>query len=104
MFIETLVPLNNAPDQESPRAPERRAADLQLRPMSIAKQAENGTQREADATDEVPHTNVPAQNAESGKIPTFLRFDHEERARNDESHAADHLRYPVGAIDLSSGM
>lgn len=81
-------------DQEGKAGPERTTGRLEQSPARRVV-SKDRAYREAHATDQVPEANVPAEDAEGGDVPFPLCFDHEERAGDDEAHAADHLRGPV---------
>ena len=90
--VQTLVPLYQASDQESPAPPESSktrfvlratveviwtegSAELVLSQYEIAEEtAGNGTYRETDGADQVPEPNMPSQHAERRDVPPLLRF------------------------------
>jgi len=98
MLLQALVQLDEGADQESPTAPESAEAGLVLGPAG-GVDAEARAQREADAANQVPEADVPAQHGRVGLPPALLRLEHEERAGDDEAGAADDLRSPVGAVE-----
>ena len=69
----------------------------------LTREAKNGTQEEAHAANEVPHSYVPAKDARCGLPPMLLCLDGEEEAGNDEEHTSDHLRHPVDTVDHTCG-
>jgi len=81
----------------SPTSPKRATARLILSPTFriISKYR---TQCEAQAADEVPSPNVPAEHVEGGEVPFLLGLEHEECAGNDEAETANDLGRPVDSV------
>lgn len=99
MLIQTLIPLNQAPDQESPTPPKRRQTRLVQRSAVGVRWPQRPTQREPERPDQVPEADVPPQYPERGTIPRGLRLKHEQHAGDDEAGAADDLRRPEDAVE-----
>jgi len=103
MLVQTLIPLNQAPYQESPTPPERRQTRLiQCSAVGI-RRPQRPTQREAKRAHQVPEADVPPQHPERGAVPCLLGFEHEQHAGDDEAAAADDLRGPEDAVEGGLG-
>lgn len=103
MLVQTLIPLDQAPHQESPTPPKRRKTRLILRPAIAVSRAQRPTQREPKRTHQVPEADMPTQDPERREIPRGLRLEHEQHARDDEAGAADDLRGPEDAVEGALG-
>src|SRR5882757_446399 len=64
MLIQTLIPLDDTSNQESPAAPKRAQRSLVLRPARRLV-PETRTQGKANPAYEVPKSNMPPQSLES---------------------------------------
>jgi hypothetical protein len=93
-LLQTLIPLYNTPHQERPTPPERTQTRLPLRPAPLIV-PESRTDREPHTTYQIEKSNPPAQRLGCRLPPLGLRLEHEERAGNDKSEAAEHLGSPV---------
>ncbi|KFY79182.1 hypothetical protein V499_01774 [Pseudogymnoascus sp. VKM F-103] len=102
MLHETLIPLENTPNQERPTPPKRRQPRLILpfTPMPIPKRPRH---REPHRPDQIPRPDPPPQRPRRGLPPPLLRLEHEEERGDDEARAADDLGRPVGAVDCARG-
>jgi len=94
MLLQALVPLHYAPHQKRPAPPKCAQASLILCPAALTV-AKSRTQREANAAQEIPRAYPPPQRPQCGLVPSRLRLQHEQRARDDEARATDNLRRPV---------
>lgn len=100
MLIQTLIPLDDTSNQESPATPKRAQRSLVLRPARRLV-PETRTQGKANPAYEVPKSNMPPQSLESRFPPLTLSFNHEECSGDYEATSANHLRRPVYAIRQS---
>lgn len=82
LALQRPVPLQNAPEQESPRAPEIAIPKLLLRPGRMFQQSKTSAENESSAADEIPEIHMEARRPDFEQPPwTFgisLDFDDEE--------------------------
>ena len=103
VFIQTLIPLNQAPNQKRPAAPESRQRSLILRPTAAVRRAQRSAQREPVRAHQVPEADVPPQHPRRGPIPDRLRLEHEQGPGDDEAGSADDLGRPVDPVEQALG-
>jgi hypothetical protein len=109
--IQSLHPLGDTTNQESPTSPKCRQSALILRPR-LRRKSKRSTERKSQGPHDVPKPDVPSYRIEwADVIPRRLCLQHEQHAsiRNwgmnievpcdDETTSSDNLGSPIDSID-----